>query len=380
MVKTRPFLVFLSFLAVAGLALAQNPPDGGSRPTLPGNQPQKEKSGQMPEKQRPTYLSGKVIYDDGRPADTSVQVEMVCNGSVRRQSYTFSGVFSLEITTTNRRRLTVMDASTSSRDLFGGINSESEEALSRMKEAGGSSSVLTTGPGYANLLGCELRASQPGFQSDTVPLSMVRPMENPDVGVIVLHRIGTIMGATTSVVSMAAPKKAKKAYQKAVKEVRGENPNHEKAATELEKAIELYPEYAAAWELLGQIRLAERDEPGARQAFELASAGDPKFIQPNLAMMELEVQKGNWEEVSKWSSRVTELNPYIVQAQYYHGIASITLNRIEPAQQSFQKVRENYRGDDYPYVSYMLGYILADQIKDHLAEWEEEGHIKSSQN
>ena len=407
MAKTRSFLVFLYFLTVSGLVLAQDPPDQGTPPTQPGNDPgQQETQQQMPEMQRPIYLTGKVIYDDGSPADTSALVEMVCNGRVRRQIYTFSGVFTLEVTNTNQR-LTVMDASTSSRDLFGGINSEPEEALARMMEAGGESSagLRSTSPGYTNLMGCELRATQPGFQSDIVPLAIVRPLDNPDVGVIVLHRVGTITGTTTSVVSMAAPKKAKKSYRRAVKEVKKENPNHEKAAVELEKATELYPEYAAAWELLGQVRLARSDEPGARQAFELAAASDPKFIQPNLAMMELEVRRENWDEVSKWSSRVTELNPYILVAQYYNGVANITLNRVEPAQQSFQKVRKNYKSDDYPYASYMLGYILANQgefesaadelrhfleikadaaeagqIKNHLAQWEKEGHIKSVEN
>ena len=362
MAKTRSFLVFLYFLAVSGLVLAQEPPDQGNPPADPGNDPGQlpETQQQMPEMERPIYLTGKVIYDDGRPADTSVQVEMVCSGRVRRQIYTFSGVFTLEVTNTNQR-LTVMDASTSSRDLFGGINSEPEEVLARMMEAGGESSagLRSTNPGYTNLMGCELRATQAGFQSDIVPLAIVRPLDNPDVGVIVLHRVGTITGTTTSVVSLAAPKKAKKSYRRAVKEVQKENPNHEKAAVELEKAAELYPEYAAAWELLGQIRLAEGDEAGAREAFELAAASDPKYIQPNLAMMELEIRKENWDEVSKWSSRVTELNPYILKAQYFHGVASITLDRTEPARQSFQKVRENYKGDDYPYASYMLGYILA---------------------
>ena len=407
MAKTRLFLVFVSFLAVSGLALAQEQPDQGSTPAPPSSQPQPEETQQrMPEMERPVYLSGKVIYDDGSPADTSVLVEMVCNGRTRRQIHTFSGVFTMEISNTNQR-VTVMDASASSRDLFGGINSESEDALARMVEAGGqsSSSLRSANPGYRNLMGCELRANQPGFQSDIIPLSIVRPLDNPDVGVIVLHRAGAITGTTTSVVSMAAPKQAKKAYRRAVKEVKKDKGSPEKAVVELEKATEIYPEYAEAWELLGQIRLEQHDEPGARQAFESAVAGDPEYMQPSLALMQLGVRNENWEEVSKWSSKVAELNPYIVLVDYYQGVASINLNQMEQAQQSFQRVRNNYKGDDYPYASYMLGYILAnqgefesaaaqlrdflkikseaaeaDQIKAHLAQWEKEGHLKSDKN
>ena len=409
MSKTRPFLVFLSLLAVSGLALAQDPPDQGTPPTEPQpGQSQQRTQQQVPGMERPIYLSGKVIYDDGSPADVSVQVEMVCNGRVRRKIHTFSsGGFTLEVTNTNRAM--VMDASNSSQDLFGGINREPQQAplAGRMMAAGGESpSGVRSNPGSMNLMGCELRANQAGFQSDIVPLSVVRPLDNPDVGVIVLHRAGTITGTTTSVVSMAAPKKAKKAYRRAVKEVRKKKGSStEKAISELEKATEIYPEYADAWQLLGQIRLQQQDEPGARQAFELAAACDPEYLRPRLVMMELEVRRENWEEVSEWTSSITELNPYIVMAQYYRGVANMNLNRIEPAQQSFQKVRDNYKSDDYPYASYLLGYILAtqgdfesaasefrhflkikeqapeaDQIKESLAQWEKEGHIKSVKN
>ncbi len=284
MAKTRPFIVFFLFFAISGLALAQEQPDEGPQPSQPAPQQpvQQETQQKMPETERPIYLSGKVIYAAGAPADTSVQVELACNGTVRRQAYAFNGFFSLEITQTNRR-LTVVDASTSSHDAFGRINAEPQNAMARMMAAGGetpaSSRSVDSG---MNLMGCELRASQPGFQSDIIPLSIVRPLDNPDVGVIVLHRAGSITGTTTSVTSLAAPKKARKAYQRAVKEVRKKNANHEKAAGELKKATGLYPEYASAWELLGQIRLAQSDEPGARQAFESAVAGDPQYIQPRI--------------------------------------------------------------------------------------------------
>ena len=408
MAKTRPFIVFFFFFVISSLALAQKPPDETTQPRQSPEQQQQQQqqsSQQMPEMERPIYLTGKVIYDDGSPGDTSVQVELVCSGRVRRQVYAFNGFFTLEVTQTNPH-LTVVDASVSSRDLFGTINSESQDALARMMAAGGerAPSVRSADSG-ANLMGCELRAAQPGFQSDVIPLSIVRPLDNPDVGVIVLHRAGSITGTTTSVTSMAAPKKAKKAYRSALKEIRKKNVNHEKAAGELEKATVLYPEYATAWELLGQIRLAQSDEPGARQAFESAVAGDPNYIRPNLVMMELEVQKQNWDEVSKWSSRVTELNPYLVSAHYYRGVARINLKQIDLAEESFQKVRDSYKGDEFPYASYMLGYIRAnrgefesaaselrhflkikgeasevDLIKGHLAEWEKEGRIKAAKN
>ena len=40
------------------------------------------------------------------------------------------------------------------------------------------------------LMGCDLRAVLPGFQSDMVPLSNIHYMDNPDIGTIILHRLG----------------------------------------------------------------------------------------------------------------------------------------------------------------------------------------------
>ena len=41
-----------------------------------------------------------------------------------------------------------------------------------------------------DLWGCELQADLPGFQSDMVPLSNIHYMDNPDIGTIILHRLG----------------------------------------------------------------------------------------------------------------------------------------------------------------------------------------------
>ncbi len=402
MAKAQPIIVLFLCFVLFGLAFAQ---DDTPRPEPPQQQQQAPQSTQM---DQPLYVSGKVVYDDGSPADMNVRVELLCDGRVRRQVHTLNGNFSLQVGGSTRE-FTSFDATVGSRDALGPVNP------TRTGNFGGDPSVGPSGqggqapqrqiPAAFNLHGCELRANQAGFQSESISLAFRRPLDNPDVGVLILYRAGSIAGTTTSVTTMSAPKKARKEYKKALKEMKRKSANYEKAVAELENATDLYPEFAEAWNLLGQIRLQLKNESGAQKAFESAAASDSKYLLPPLAMMELELRRKNWEEVSKWSSRITELNPYIVKAQYYHGVANMTLNRTEPAQQSFQKVRDNYKSDDYPYAGYLLGYILAtqgefesaaselrhflkikeqapeaDQIKDSLAQWEKEGHIKSVKN
>ena len=337
-------------------------------------------------------------------------VEIVCNGKVRRQTHTFSGSFSMELANTalsSRPPTTVMNAGVADQEVYGTLGGPAGPFA--FAWWGGSTDSYMNSPSneggglnQLSLIGCELRATQPGFQSDTIQLSLHRPLDDPDVGVITLHRAGSITGTDTSLVSREAPKKAQKAYQSAVKEIRKETGNRAKIVAELEKAVQIYPEHAAAWELLGQIREEQQDSAGARQAFEAAVAADSKYIRPNVALMELSVREKNWEEVSKWSSRVTELNPYLLSAHYNQGVANLNLNRMELAQESFQGVRDAYKGDDFPFASYALGYLHSNKgefdsaalhlrhfleitdeppeaanVRAHLAEWEGEGRIEA---
>src|SRR5207244_1652346 len=93
---------------------------------------------------------------------------------------------------------------------------------------------------------CELRGRLAGYRSQTINLASRRPLDNPDVGVILLHRMsGNEGGSTVSASSLAAPKDARKAYEKAIEALKKHKP--EDAEKSLEKAVEAYPAYAAAW-------------------------------------------------------------------------------------------------------------------------------------
>src|SRR5207245_9994047 len=68
----------------------------GRTPSI-GQQPGQQ-STPFPEMERPIYLSGKVLMDDGTPPPEQVVVERVCNGVVRPEGYTDSkGRFSFAL-------------------------------------------------------------------------------------------------------------------------------------------------------------------------------------------------------------------------------------------------------------------------------------------
>ena len=155
--------------------------------------------------QRPIFITGTVILSDGLPLTERAKIERVCNGSPRLETYTDKkGRFSFEV----GRSLEMQDASSGS-----AINGGAGSPFGGARNTSGASSRMG-GSAERELWGCELRAALPGFRSDVVSLTNIHYMDNPDVGTIILHRLGNVDGLTISVTSALAPKEARKSLRK----------------------------------------------------------------------------------------------------------------------------------------------------------------------
>jgi tetratricopeptide (TPR) repeat protein len=210
-----------------------------------------------------------------------------------------------------------------------------------------------------DLTECELRALLNGFDAARIRLGFRKTLDNPDVGIIVLHRLAEVGGTAISLKSLAAPPEAREAYDKAREELVQQEPSYSAATTELEKAVELYPEFAAAWQLLGELRLQLQDQGGAREAFEKSRATDPEYIKPYLSLARLSLGERRWEESARLSSQVIELNPDVFRAHYMHGLACFYLGKIDAAEKSFRTVQNGPEAQNYPATHYTLGVMLA---------------------
>jgi hypothetical protein len=195
---------------------------------------------------RPIFLSGKVQMDDGTAPPEPVIIERVCNGTPRAEGYTDSkGRFSFQL---GQNLAMMQDAS------YGPDANMSNRGIPG--NTGGASQNSATGsrgqtPGMRDLSGCDIRASLPGFRSDVVSLSGHRALDRPEVGTIILHRVGNVEGTTISMTTLQAPKDAKKAFEKAHEALR--KGKAADAQNNLEKAVEVYPQFASAWYELGVI-------------------------------------------------------------------------------------------------------------------------------
>ena len=141
------------------------------------------------------------------------------------------------------------------------------------------------------------------------------------------------------------------------------DPNYSKAAKELEKAVQAYPQYASAWELLGRTRLAEKDKVGAKAAFEKAKEADPRFMSPYLALARLELYDQQWDAAATQTAKLMQLNTRIPQAFYFHGVANFYLGRFKTAEKALAQLEQSGHARQYPMSYLQLGIMNARQGK-----------------
>src|SRR6185295_7904337 len=146
-----------------------------------GNLPKDRNPSPFGEQQnRPIFLSGRVQLDDGTPPPEPLLIERICNGVARAEGYTDSkGRFSFQL---GQNMAVIQDASYSS---VNDISANPSQGLNRGSQD--PTGAQRKGLSERDLMGCELRASLPGFRSDVVNLGGRRMLDTPDVGTIVMH-------------------------------------------------------------------------------------------------------------------------------------------------------------------------------------------------
>lgn len=287
---------------------------------------------------RDYQVTGRIVMGDRSPVPLTASIELLCNGQVRKRvrAYT-NGDFSLPLGTDASDPPDVATPT----DLFGGqkIPFDNRPAAVSSGASAGSDA------GRFDLSGCEVRAALPGYQSNLIALGPRRLLDKPDIGQLVL--------------TQAAPDKARKAFDTALKGLQKEKPDYANAAKELEKAVDAYPVFAAAWNLLGRTRLALTDAGGARVAFGKSISADPKYAEPYIHLARLEVDEGRWGETINLMTQVQQLNPYLPDAHYLRALAHFQLGEFDAAEKWALEVQKNSDLQPYPVIYYILGAIDA---------------------
>jgi tetratricopeptide (TPR) repeat protein len=286
----------------------------------------------------PIFLTGKVTLQDGSNPGQSALIERVCNGRAHAEGYTdMNGSFSVRL----GQEMDVMpDAS----------ETAARNTMTAANPAGGLRD--------SQLVNCEIRAVLPGFRSETVQLNAHKYMDNPDIGTIVLRRLGTVEGLTLSATNALAPKDAQKAYEHGMDFMK--KPKLEEAEREFQKAVEIYPRYAAAWYQLGLVLERRTRMEEARHAFAQSIAADPRYLRPYERLYLIGFHEKKWQEVADNTDRVLHLDPYDYPAAYYYNaVANLQLKKLVPAEKSARQSIALDTLHENPQGMYILGVILA---------------------
>jgi len=289
---------------------------------------------------RSVFIAGKVLIAGGNTTAEHIVIERICNGTVRHEGYTDAkGEFQLELGRNQQER----DASQDDSD--------------RMVTSRGGKSAISGGS-QVRFDNCELRAVLPGFTSTSVPMRVESDTGIVHVAPIVLTRMGGVEGSTVSLTSMAVPKEARNAFEKGRKA--GSEKKLDEAVRELNKAVGLYPQYAIAWSLLGEIhRLQNQFEP-AKKEYAQALASDPKFVSPYFGLAAMAIVENKWAEAAQLTDQLIALNAFAYpMAYFFNAAANYNLGRLDAAEQSARKFQRMDTNHSRPDIALLLGNILA---------------------
>lgn len=342
--------------AGVGSIPGSNPGTGTSRPTnnipntIPNNNPPAQS--QMP---TPIFITGRVMLEDGTAPAQSVSIERVCSsGNPHTEGYTDSkGYFSLRLGEPNPG--VMADASEEpSRGGFG---------MGGYPQAGGNTTTRpqSYGMGMDNrFMMCDLRARLAGYRSQSVSLMNHRAMDNPDVGVILLHRIAPTEGTTVSASTLAAPKDARKAYEKGLDAIKKRKPDQ--ALTDFQKAVSIDANFAAAWYELGRLQAGKNQLDAARQSFDAAVKADPKFVSPYVELSLVEYREQKWQALADASSKAAELDAFEYPQMYLlNAISNYNLQKYDAAEKSAREAERLDTHHRFPKSAHILGVILANK-------------------
>jgi cytochrome c-type biogenesis protein CcmH/NrfG len=321
-------------------------------PTIPNTNTQP--SQQQPQVNRPIFITGRVMLEDGTEPTEPVVIERVCNGSAHAEGYTDSkGYFSIELGGGSRTMVPDASESTFGRDGMGGMS-----GTGGMSGMGGSGGGMDGSNALGRFMNCDLRARLSGYRSQSVSLAMRRPLDDPNIGVILVHRQGAgEEGTTISAISLAAPKDARKAFDKARDSVKKNKADD--AAKNYQKAVDLYPKYATAWYELGRIHAMQGRPDDARKAFETAIQSDPKYVEPYLQIALLASKNMQWKEVADLTARAIKLDAFdYPQAFFFNAVANYNLKNLDAAEKSAREAERLDTRHQYPKASHLLGVIL----------------------
>jgi tetratricopeptide (TPR) repeat protein len=167
-------------------------------------------------------------------------------------------------------------------------------------------------------------------------------------------------GATVSALRLGVPQKARNDYEKACGSLKKNKLTD--AELHVREAIQKYPNYPAAWVMLGQVLQDEQKMDEAHDACSKPISVDPTYLPPYLCLAGLLDRERKWDDLLTWSDRFLGMNPAgDLYANYYRGLALFRLGNLPEAQKSVLKAIALDSEHHQPGIIFLLAQIYGEQ-------------------
>jgi tetratricopeptide (TPR) repeat protein len=274
-------------------------------------------------------LNGKVATEANTPPPESVKVTLVCgDGQAVGQGYSDAkGYFAI-------------NAKLSDRPLPAYSSRIDNDAMAP-----------------SNLSACELVANLAGYTAEPLRLMRSGDIGAVNVGTIVLHSVTPNQTFTVSLTSLAAPDKAKAAFEKG--EEQKKKGKWSAAMESFRKAIAAYPKYALAWLELGRVQATQNDFVDARESFHQSINQDSKLSDGYVELAHLAAKQQQWPDLAGATDHLVQIHPESPEYWFLNSAANFNLGNMKQAEVSIARGLRLDSAQRLPQMEFLYGMILA---------------------
>jgi hypothetical protein len=270
-------------------------------------------------------LSGTVKQVYGSPPPFGAVVEMECRGEILRRSPVDSnGYFSFRVGEGTEPDQVIPDASRNLAQITGSSNTPGRSSFQ---------TVTGSAPAWngRNVLGCTVHALLNSYRSTAIVLREEPVLGQNEIGTIVIYPYLRLQEFSVSVATLLTPKTAKRELDQAQRAI--QKGDFDQAEKSLRSAIEIYPKYAEASFLLGEIYEKNHRAEEARGFYYDAVKADPMFVNPYMRLIQLAAQGKRWKEAADLSDTLLKLDPVgLLECYFINALAHLNLNELDLAE------------------------------------------------
>jgi tetratricopeptide (TPR) repeat protein len=177
---------------------------------------------------------------------------------------------------------------------------------------------------------------------------------------IVMRRLGSYANPTVSLTMLGAPEETRNAFRKGIAAMSGKK--WAVAQKEFDHAVTTYPEYAPAWNALGEVLIEQSKPQMARKAFERAVKIDPRCAAAWVHLARLAAEEGRMEDALQAAERALQLDATGFPEVYVSlATAELALDRLDAAEKSARRAVKLDILHEIPSAERVLGSVLAEK-------------------